>query len=626
MAESARLMAPSSTNTKVPYSMESRPIHSKQIVKRIRECSNDYNAALEILHETQPFLIIESRAGKTATDCSQGAFDAKPIGVVINLLTKNNQFTLALGLLSKIIELHGQKIVPTYYLKEVYKSIIGMMAVQEQKENQNLHRQILQLIHIDIPRETGAAPAIDLYHAALSALGKCRKIDCILDILNSMETNKSMAITSENKMSRVTVQYNFPSPDRMAYLTALSGSIKCKSPSSSIEILNRMISIGMKPDKVVYNHVLSSLANTKADERYEMTKIIWKDMEKENICTDATYKSLISIFSKEKQYNDVTAVKERMDASSANHSAISSVPPKRVSNPLTPAYIKDLEKLEKVDNVSKSWYRLGTIKAGVLRSCPDKTIIFGLQQHKNPILNGVSLVFYTVAGEKLGFILLRNHLESTDTTIVGSGKRKDEDDSILCSSIMGMKIGERFRGQGLAKVFLGLWIEICLRAAALPRSERINKPLLSLALTNFGFIPTSDCKIEVEISRIDRSPETERNMKEDSWKPQFALYSSKALNFGERELRTQKMIITKTRPDPRGKVTAVKTCFEHPMTTKARERLEHDKEKSELREFVHQRIGISERTALSDETERSGSVDFDVDNKLLRRSVFGYLY
>lgn len=608
------MIALSSTKTKVSDSTKTRPLHAKQIVKRIRDCSNDYNAALEILHENQPFLTIESGAGKKASDCSKGTFDAKPICVVINLLTKNSQFLLALDLLSNIVELHGKKVIPTYYLKEVYKSIIGMMAVQEQKESQNLHRQILQLIHIDLPTNTGAAPAIDVYHAALAALGKCRRIDCILDILNSMETNKLMTLSSENNRRRALVQYNFPSPDRLTYLTALSGSIKCKSPSSSIEILNRLVAIGMRPDKVIYNHVLSSLANTKSDERYEMTKIIWKEMEKENICTDATYKSLISIFSKENQYNDVAAVRERMDSPSASQSTILSVPMKKLNNPLTPAYIKDLEKLEKVDNVSKAWYKVGTIQSDLLRSLPNKTIIFGLQQHKNPIFNGVSLVFYTLAGDKLGFMLLRNHLESSrGTSSVGDRKLKVDEDCCLFSSIMGMKIEENFRGHGLAKVFIGLWIEICLRAGARPRSEMINKPLLSLALTNFGFIPTSDCKIEVEISRINSSSDT-KILSEINWEPHFALYSSKALNFGERELRIQKMIVTKNRPDPRGKVTAVKTCFDHPMKT------------MELKQIVLERIGVLQIDTVSRDIKKIGRIEFDVDDGLLKRSVFGYLY
>lgn len=619
LTKRGNMMALSSTTTKIPNSTTSKSIHPKQIVKRIRDCGNDSNTALGILLESQPFLTTESRTGRQAPEY---IFDAKPICIVINLLSKNNQFSVALGLLSTTIELHGQNLVPSYYLKEVYKSIIGMMAIQEQKEKLNLHRKILQLIQIDIPTNFGAAPSIDLYHAAISALGKCRQIDCILDILNSMETNKTMTITSENTGPCAVVHYNFPSPDRMAYLTALSGSVRCKAPDFSIEILNRMSSRGMKPDTVVYNHVLSSLANTKFEERYEMTKIIWKEMEEEKMCTDATYKSLISIFSKDNQYNEVAAVKEHMAIKAAGSSA----PPTTVNNPLTPAYIKDLENLKKMDDAKRTWYRLGTIQTEALDSLPGKSVIFGIQQHKNPALNGLSLVFYTVEGEKLGFMLLRNHLDLRDIS-VANGERKAENDHILFSSIMGMKIDEHFRGQGLARVFTGLWIEICIRAGALPRSEKINKPLLSLALSNFGFIPTCDCKIDVEISRIDYS-QTRMSAgitKKVGWEPQFALYSSKVLNFGERELRIQKMVVTQTPPDPRGKVTSVKTCFEHPMTIKARNGHDNGKECEELQGFV-QKIwnGISEKSVT--DTEKSNEVLFAVENNLLRRVVFGYLY
>ena len=404
---------------------------------------------------------------------------------------------------------------------------------------------------------------------------------------------------------------------------------------------------GIKPDVVVYNHVLSSLASTKlkSGERYEMAKNIWGEMEMEQggICTDATYKTLISIFSKENQWGDVAVVRDKINASgrvsgsgvsaSASVSAVGGVGGGNISdgdkstnsakssssegvekNPLTPDYIMDLEKLEKVDNVKKPWYKLGKVVraghglglglgGGESKSSESDTnmdVVFGIQTHRNPVLNGLSLVFYTGSGEKLGYMLIRNHLDylqhsyvgpdqDTDVPVGRQSKQKKQklvqpvQEQLLYSSIMGMYIDENHRGKGLANIFMGIWLQICLNSNALPRSENINKPLLSLVLANFGLVPVSDSAIEVEISPIANVQDSNTQR---SWKPLFALYSLRPLNFGERELRIQRMVVTRFPPSPRGKVTAVKTIFEHPMTQNARNGEDYAKEKSELSRLI----------------------------------------
>jgi pentatricopeptide repeat protein len=74
----------------------------------------------------------------------------------------------------------------------------------------------------------------------------------------------------------------------------------------------------------VYNHVLSSLANSKSEGRYETAKKIWEEMERENICSDATYKSLIRLFSKENQWGDVAAVRDKLNCLSSTNGSGSS--------------------------------------------------------------------------------------------------------------------------------------------------------------------------------------------------------------------------------------------------------------------------------------------------------------
>eukprot|EP00557_Chaetoceros_sp_GSL56_P010257 CAMPEP_0176483458 /NCGR_PEP_ID=MMETSP0200_2-20121128/3929_1 /TAXON_ID=947934 /ORGANISM="Chaetoceros sp., Strain GSL56" /LENGTH=703 /DNA_ID=CAMNT_0017879861 /DNA_START=237 /DNA_END=2345 /DNA_ORIENTATION=+ len=632
--------------TMLQIQQQKQDLHpSKQIIRKINSCGTDCSKALDILYETQPFLKnndMEEIRTPLPKDLQKnnGTFDAKVIVAVIQLLAKHGNYSTPLDLLSNVIQLHKSKIVPTYYLLSVYKSIIGMLALQEQKVKLiNLHRQILHYIYVEIPNNIQGTPPMDVYHVTLSALGKCRQMDAILDLLNRMETQQTITHTvfqdnndMENQNVLDNLPWKHPLPDRMAYLTALNSGIRCKSPVSSMEIMNRMKSRGMALDAVVYNHVLSSLANKKIIQRYELVKDIWHDMEGMNMCTDATYKLLIQIFTKECQWSDVAVAKSRMEAQQTGSSSLSVVMGSTSSGqesvavdpkiePLIPGYIADLEKLEKGSTFSKKpWYKVGRVRVdGQMNNhLMDNTIVFGIQQHKNPILNGLSLVFYTVTGEKLGYVLIRNELVNSQVNheVNANGEGK----GMFYSSIMGMFIDECHRGKGLARYFLGIWLSICLRTHAFPQSEKINKPLLSLVLSNFGFQAVSDgAAVEVEVCPIEHIQETTTctlgPIADLGWKPKFALYTKQLMNFSERELRIQSMIVTRVPPNPRGKVIAVKTCFEHPMTQNARKGQDFVQERSQLAESVRLIWGKSSE-------ESSSHVDFFIEDELLKRIIF----
>ena len=57
------------------------------------------------------------------------------------------------------------------------------------------------------------------------------------------------------------------------------------------------------------------------------------------------------------------------------------------------------------------------------------------------------------------------------------------------SSLRGMHISEEMRGRGLSKRLLAIWLAMCLNAGLSPTTRVINKPLLSLSLSGFGFTP-----------------------------------------------------------------------------------------------------------------------------------------
>jgi SM-20-related protein len=64
------------------------------------------------------------------------------------------------------------------------------------------------------------------------------------------------------------------------------------------------------------------------------------------------------------------------------------------------------------------------------------------------------------------------------------------------SVLRGMHISEEFRGLGLSKVFLAIWLRLCLESGVTPRTAVINKPLLSLALHRLGFMPIEGVSVE----------------------------------------------------------------------------------------------------------------------------------
>lgn len=182
---------------------------------------------------------------------------------------------------------------------------------------------------------------------------------------------------------------------------------------------------------------------------------------------------------------------------------------------------------------------------------------------------------------------------------------------VLFSDIMGMYIQEGYRGRGIAKICIAIWLQLCLTCRAFPRSEKINKPLLSLVLSKFGFVP-NDGGIDVEISPISN---TTIDLSQLSWKPDFALYSKSISpndgTFGERELVTQRMIVVNIPPTPRGKHATVKTSMYHPSAELASQGVASEIEILELQNHINQVL---------DDTFR-----LNTDTDAVRNVLFGYL-
>ena len=58
-------------------------------------------------------------------------------------------------------------------------------------------------------------------------------------------------------------------------------------------------------------------------------------------------------------------------------------------------------------------------------------------------------------------------------------------------ALWGIHVDKKLRGLGLSKVFVGIWVLLCLRLGLRPKALKIDKPLVSLVLQSFGFVPKS---------------------------------------------------------------------------------------------------------------------------------------
>jgi len=110
---------------------------------------------------------------------------------------------------------------------------------------------------------------------------------------------------------------------------------------------------------------------------------------------------------------------------------------------------------------------------------------------------------------------------------------------------------------------IAIWLDICLQTAAYPRAAVMNKPLIALVLSKFGFVP-GDGGIKCVLVRLENDGKDQNN-------PQlFGLYSPqrKSLDgaFSHRVLRTQNIKLLTSLPDSSGQKgvdVVIKTTFSH---------------------------------------------------------------
>ena len=441
-------------------------------------------------------------------------------------------------------------------LRQIYKAVVSLLGQSNNVSDNIAGRLILHLLHEHMPMVTQIEPEPEIYHAALNSLGRRGKSNELLNLLEGMEK------------SYRTSTCEYPPVDQMAYQTAISSLSRHGSTQTALSILHRMNATGFLPDANCYNAFLIGLAKEagRADldsdiKVHKLALQMLQEMERQNLDpTEQAYNSVISACCKDGAWNKATKIEEQgmrnvsssilteidfnetcKEITQNNSGAVTS------KNHLS-TYFRNLECYKKVGKGKDSWWEIGQY----LRN--DTLVIIGIHPHRNPVRNGLSLVFYQ-DGVRLGRLLLKN----------SSSEKVDGENSgrLLYSSIVGMEVDKSYRGRGLSKLFIAIWLKCCLSVGAYPRAAMMNKPLISLVLIKFGFVPNEGGTC-CELIRLSN-----RNKLFD---PKFGLYSSsKTLQgvFSERVLRSQNIAILdyaslSTRSE--ASVIYIKTAFEHPIS------------------------------------------------------------
>lgn len=223
-------------------------------------------------------------------------------------------------------------------------------------------------------------------------------------------------------------------------------------------------------------------------------------------------------------------------------------------------YFDNLKSYHKVGKGSDSYWEIGRYRVSSYTSNGNvqcSSIIIGIQPHRHPHCNGLSIVFYddTASRIKLGRMLLKN----TSSKGQPVDNVNESNKPFYHSSLVGMEVNKAQRGKGLSKIFVAIWLHVCLRTNTYPRAAIMNKPLISSVLMDFDFVPQiggtrvglirlTKKNVTTSINRGDADGrEDDESSNSNSNNPQFGLYSlsTKSLHglFSQRYLRVQNIVI-----------------------------------------------------------------------------------
>ena len=527
--------------------------------------------------------------------------DVESIIATLDVLGKANNVPAALTLFRLSVELIvAQRNIDTgeedqdcqnirNELRRIYKAIFSLLGHTYNKQTGSTYhtKLIVHILHHHMLEVAHMAASVEIYHAAINALGKIGEFDKILEIIDELE---------EQSFNEATLRYNGVAA--MSYQSAISSLSRHDQCHKAILLLQRMQSKRLPVDTNTYNDLLIGIAkeagrcvndgNTK-ELWHTVALDILSDMELNgtNPPTEQSYNSVLSVCGKEGNWKAAAIVAEKAnrfhndkDNSEKTHHRINDDDKNEATK--SACYFDNLKSYHKVGKGSDSYWEIGRYSVSSYTSNGNlqcSSIIIGIQPHRNPHCNGLSIVFFndTASRIKLGRMLLKN------TSYKGHpvNKVNESNKPIYHSSLVGMEVNKARRGEGLSKIFIAIWLHICLRTDTYPRAAVMNKPLISRVLMDFNFVPQIG-GTRVGLIRLTKNNATTSISSSDALgkeddksnnNPQFGLYSlsTKSLHglFSQRYLRVQNIAILdhplSSNSRQNETIVYVKTGFEHPI-------------------------------------------------------------
>mmetsp|Transcript_23574 Transcript_23574/g.67893 ORF Transcript_23574/g.67893 Transcript_23574/m.67893 type:complete len:714 (+) Transcript_23574:119-2260(+) len=581
-----------------------------------KEIWRDWDGALDLLVQHYPFFDTSSPS-VPMTRKEDMQLDGKALSATIEVLGRSDRLDEAMLLLDQTADVFTL----LYSMARANNNFIQMKQLEADMRscyknalsaagNCGRWRIGLMLLQQHMSERTGLYPNAEAYHTLIACCRKCGATDAALCLLTEMECGR--VITSFSVVE--SLSRPVPKVDRLAYITAIMACSQEKRCDDAANILVRMKRRGLEPAISEYNQVLCAYA--KAGGRHkDALSLLTKMEDNPNVDTNSeTYDIVIRCCGKDAAWNEASRIMKRIgksptDNKGAGKSKILSGTRISKENSYDYSnYYDDLNRLPKLGKGKDVYWEIGRYSRS---DSKDSEIIVGVQPHRNPKKNGISLVFMDASNttDKLGFMLLRHSL--------GDKGADDNDDGSpvpMFSALIGMLVDEEHRGTGLSSTFVAIWLQLCLDLGVYPRAEVMKKPLISAALAKFGFKPLKG-GVPVEIAPI--SAVSNQEMK---WEATVAIYSPKHQSLGgiyrERDLRVQKLVVASDPPSPRGTLVHLGAGFHHPIydTSCLPDLTCHDsKEKLERDvDTVLRRSDGSLRSSLND--------DFD----LLKKALFGF--
>ena len=324
---------------------------------------------------------------------------------------------------------------------------------------------------------------VGAYNAAIMACGRSGEMDAALEVLERM-ANASVA------------------PTTLTYTTAITACGKTKSWQTALALLEDLESRGLEPTSSVHNAAM--LVCDRANQWQAAVQLL-DEMRVRGTINQASVNTAVRACNRCGQFEQAQLVwaegvdrahgtgapAARRDATAASHQPSPSL-----------HHLSHFSGLRRVDRqrtagrslASRTHWALGAFTSAEI------ALDVALAPDRAAGRNYLKLFFLERrTGRKVALILLENTLENT------SEQRADDVPSSSggTSALRGLRIEEEWRGKGLSKVLVGIWLRLCLHAGVTPRAARINKPLLAHTLErrfHFG----AEGGVTVRVSNANR--------------------------------------------------------------------------------------------------------------------------